>query len=673
MKRIVTAGTRWVASLALAASVSACGDSPLTIINPGIQSVRIEPGAPVLTSIGDSLNLSLAVLDSKGNSASCTPTWTSHSPDIASVNSLGRITARAAGLALISASCGGAADTARAQVLTQEVRSVAVSEQSFSLALGASKDLYAVAHDAAGYAMRDVRFSWESSDPSIASVDSTGRVAALTGGRANIIASAAGKADTAAVEVTGGANTPPPASAGDFVVYPSPEVEFILGPQLRAGSPANPWSFFDQNQLARGIVHANAFPADPGIVHATGSIAVNPTVSRKKVIGTGTKFTKELKAGQWIYIYNPDPKYDTYSGMGIASIESDTELTLSGDWWEGHAFTGGKLAFSNGTVDMDHLLNAQYYDLGLALYLTYYRTGDPQYLNAARKVVDSWWKSPIAMEGKMSPSYAGSPRAVSLGGLMLRALDGRPEMWPWITLYTRQHLENWVMTRITYNGLYFGVRDGGYMLLYGAWLGRVHPDAAVRQEFQGNTLKAARDYYARLQSSDGGWYWEDSGNTWEQPFMVGLLLEGLIAVHQQSGDPAIRNAILKSVDHQWAFYRKDQTVPERPDLRWRAVPYFIRPNGTSSGETNLEGGWDTNTIREGRQRNSILIHAFGYAYHLTGEAKYRTWGDELFSSTYGKGSGPGADASYGLADFRQKEFSQAYRSAGRYLAWRLSH
>jgi hypothetical protein len=259
MKRIVTAGTRWVASLALAFTVSACGDSPLTIINPGIQSVRIEPGAPVLTSIGDSLNLSLSVLDSNGNPASCTPTWSSSAPSIAAVNTNGRIKATGAGIALVIASCGGAADTARAEVRDQSVHSVAISEKSLTLALGASKDLFAVAHDAKGFAIREARISWQSTDPSIASVDSTGRVAAIAGGRTNIIASAAGKADTAAVDVTSGAVAPPPASAGDFVVYPSSEVEFILGPQLRVGSPANPWTFLIRTRWREGLCMVTHF------------------------------------------------------------------------------------------------------------------------------------------------------------------------------------------------------------------------------------------------------------------------------------------------------------------------------------------------------------------------------------------------------------------------------
>ena len=53
------------------------------------------------------------------------------------------------------------------------------------------------------------------------------------------------------------------AQTPDLVSYPSPEVEFICGPQLRSGSGQNPWPFFDQNAIAKGHEHGQVFPAAP--------------------------------------------------------------------------------------------------------------------------------------------------------------------------------------------------------------------------------------------------------------------------------------------------------------------------------------------------------------------------------------------------------------------------
>jgi hypothetical protein len=60
-----------------------------------------------------------------------------------------------------------------------------------------------------------------------------------------------------------------------------------------------------------------------------------------------------------------------------------------------------------------------------------------------------------------------------------------------------------------------------------------------------------------------------------------------------------------------------------------------------------------------------MIHQFGYAYILTLDKKFITWGDEMFDATYS-----GRDGYRGLAFYRGKEYDESYRSGGRYLAWR---
>ncbi len=51
----------------------------------------------------------------------------------------------------------------------------------------------------------------------------------------------------------------------DQVVFPSAQVEFICGPQLKSGSKLNPAPFFDQNAIAKGHEHGQAFPANPPV------------------------------------------------------------------------------------------------------------------------------------------------------------------------------------------------------------------------------------------------------------------------------------------------------------------------------------------------------------------------------------------------------------------------
>jgi hypothetical protein len=421
-------------------------------------------------------------------------------------------------------------------------------------------------------------------------------VAGITQGTFRVIAqhSYGTRADTSVVTITAAAPPPPPPAwdPNDLVVYPSPEVEFIIGPQLKAGSASNPWPWFDQNMVTMGLVHGAAFPADP--------------------------------------------------------------TTMS---------------------DHNAYLNLNYYDLGLALYGAYYRTGDPTLLSYARKVADSWWLDVPRQGTNTNWDNTYAPRGASLGGLMLRALDGRPEMWPWIVGYTRHMYDIWLGNHLNDSQLYYGVRDGGYMLLYAAWLAKVSPDPAIRAEFTTKARNAAIQYYARLQYSDGSWRWLDSyaipGYEYE-PFMVGLLLDGMVATHRLTGDQQILNAITNSVVNLYSVaYRKDELVPGM-SVKWRGMWYYYYGTTCLSGcgRTALTGT-DTNGIREVRQLNPSLIHAFGYAYTTTRDDRYRQWGDEIFAATFGKGQGPGADAFYGLADFREKEYNASYRSAGRYLVWRL--
>jgi len=181
--------------------------------------------------------------------------------------------------------------------------------------------------------------------------------------------------------------------------------------------------------------------------------------------------------------------------------------------------------YDGSNYNNDVYMNANYYDLALSLYGLYYRTGEAGILAYARKVADSWWLSPPVNGGRMINFESGSysPRNSSIGGLIVRAMDGRPEMWDWIQSYTRYMFDIWLKQRVKDPQLYLGVRDGSYMLLYATWLGKVLPDsfplisggtatdgAKSRAAFLADAENVAVNYYGRLQYPDGSWRWNDS-------------------------------------------------------------------------------------------------------------------------------------------------------------------
>ena len=349
------------------------------------------------------------------------------------------------------------------------------------------------------------------------------------------------------------------------------------------------------------------------------------------------------------------------------------------------------------------LLN--YYDLPLTEYIAYARSGDATFLGYAEKCADAWWQHPTwIMQGAQRDFSNGKtppPRHGGIGGLILRAMDGRPEMWDWINQYTRYHPNLWLKMRINDSQLYYGVREGAFALHYAVWLAKVLPDSFPLQaggtETNGATLRAqyladveaiAVNYYGRLQQSDGSWRWDDpdfvdtDGGTLKgitQPFMVGLLLNALIDLHRLTTNLSVKASIQTQITkaclhlYQDGPYRKDETVIGLTGgIRWRSFWYFYH-GGTSVNPTRYQYGGgsyatadQTWMVKSERQLVATAFNAYGYAYLLTGDPIYRTMGDELFESAFGNVT----DGIRDEADGTAKNYNQNYRMGGRYLVWR---
>ncbi len=196
---------RALASVTLAVLV-ACGSGGSTT-GPSSQvvaSILITPGRDTLLAIGRTRQLTAQARNAAGNVINGkTFAWQSSAMAVASVDpGTGLVTAVAQGEATISASVDG--KTGQASILVaQQVSTVEVTPGTPTLtAIGANQQFTAVAKDAAGAVVNGVGFLWISSDPSVATVDATGKATAKAPGTTTVTAAALGVPGSTLLTVT---------------------------------------------------------------------------------------------------------------------------------------------------------------------------------------------------------------------------------------------------------------------------------------------------------------------------------------------------------------------------------------------------------------------------------------------------------------------------------------
>jgi len=152
-----------------------------------VGSVIVAPLADTLTSLQDTLTLSVVAQDVRGNPIpGVSPTWTSSDTTIAALVAPGRLVARANGSAMIRAVVDNDTGTASV-VVAQQLTALRLTPSVLLLsALTTESTVVATALDARGNAMPSVPVSWTSSASSIATVTTGGRVRAVDNGTVRI-------------------------------------------------------------------------------------------------------------------------------------------------------------------------------------------------------------------------------------------------------------------------------------------------------------------------------------------------------------------------------------------------------------------------------------------------------------------------------------------------------
>ena len=196
---VTGAGAGQVQVTATAAGVT--GRAELTVVAPAPTTVAVTPDTVVLTSLGQTAQLTADVRDQAGRAMDGVPVvWSSADTTVAVVDSSGLVTAVGGGAATVTATAGEAVGEARVNV-RQSAGSVTVSPSMDSVALGDTLQLVAEAYDETGHVVEGAVFTWSSSDAPVATVDPSGLVRGAGEGTATITATAGDASGTSEITV----------------------------------------------------------------------------------------------------------------------------------------------------------------------------------------------------------------------------------------------------------------------------------------------------------------------------------------------------------------------------------------------------------------------------------------------------------------------------------------
>lgn len=214
-------------------------------------------------------------IDPEDTSEDTTVTWDSSDKTVATVDSTGKVTALKAGTTTISATVGNHTKNC-AVTVNVPISSVTVETADFELARGDNKQVVAKVNpdDATG----DKTITWTSSDETVATVDSTGKVTAVGKGNATITATAGGKSDTVKVTVYVPITSfTTPEEAFSLVKFTTKTIDTTINPSDTTENKKITWTS-SNNQVATVDQNGKVTGVAAGTAKITGKLENNMKV-----------------------------------------------------------------------------------------------------------------------------------------------------------------------------------------------------------------------------------------------------------------------------------------------------------------------------------------------------------------------------------------------------------
>jgi hypothetical protein len=336
------------------------------------------------------------------------------------------------------------------------------------------------------------------------------------------------------------------------VITDNPAVNTLLGPLIRWG--ANPWPWYDNRHKAAAdvqIANMDTYYSEYWNTSSPGTVTV--TSGSTQVVGVETTFQKTFcgggttYAGTAIIVWYPTGVTGQTGRREItpATCLDDTHMTLSAPW-SGDVAGGSGLTYS--INDFSHAWDyqngpANFYDNVAAFYNLYYRSGIDDYLNAARKLADRYWASPNIDQGTACNLYGYSAYCpgfiyrVTLG-LVLRAFDGRPDLWAGLhNLWTLDHF---------YISSYYpslqipgipDARSNAYLLMDLSYCAMYDPDVNYQAMCAADLSGSLTTLWTPAQQPDGGFPQLYVGTTGGPGFNSSWYTGGSTAAILTNGSP----------------------------------------------------------------------------------------------------------------------------------------
>ncbi len=348
---------RFVASVNVFGKATAAGNGTATItarvesvsgtaavtVEQRVAAVTVSPDSSVLV-VGEKLPLEAAILDANGHAVDGAPVaWASSDTAVAGVDETGRVTAVGLGRALIVAVSNDATAEVAVTVLTPPASVTIAPEAIEFAALGDTTSLSARALDSEGEEIAGLALAWSSADPSVATVDSLGRVVSVDNGTVDITAERASVAAVATVRIAQVATSLEvlPAidtvAVGDSIALTALAADANGHPIAPRAAPPFQWlssvpevvAVDGGGRIAALAPGVTSVTASTGDLEATASLTVEPTaVFAKRVL---TSFFYSTVGSNWARSDNwlSDMPLQDWYGLTVDDNGRITSLQLS--------------------------------------------------------------------------------------------------------------------------------------------------------------------------------------------------------------------------------------------------------------------------------------------------------------------------------------------------------